>query len=156
LATKVKCQGRDEFIVLGWTPPEGTRRGLGSLHLGFHDEQRALHYVGGVGTGFSEQELGQFQRRLSRMATLSPEGLLLAGEAQRSPGCLPSLDLQQQKTRRTSLGQAEGVARRRHPLRGKLRAPSPAFFASPPPSTGSRHRAQGITGPSSGVKQTAP
>jgi bifunctional non-homologous end joining protein LigD len=77
---KVKCQGRDEFVVLGWTPPEGARRGLGSLHLGFHDERRGLHYVGGVGTGFSEQELGQLQRRLSRMATPPPEDLLLAGE----------------------------------------------------------------------------
>jgi bifunctional non-homologous end joining protein LigD len=77
---KVKCQGRDEFIVLGWTPPAGSRTGLGSIHLGFFDEQRGLHYVGGVGTGFSDQELRSLHRRLSRMVTTPPEGLLLAGE----------------------------------------------------------------------------
>ena len=32
---KVKCRGREELIVLGWTPPSGSRTGLGSLHLGY-------------------------------------------------------------------------------------------------------------------------
>ncbi|MCO6419009.1 DNA ligase D [Siccirubricoccus sp. KC 17139] len=77
---KVKCQGRDEFIILGWTPPAGSRQGLGSLHLGFHDQEGRLHYVGGVGTGFTEKELVTLSRRLSRMVTTPPEGLLLAGE----------------------------------------------------------------------------
>ena len=31
---KVKCRGREEFVVLGWTPPGGSRKGLGSLHRG--------------------------------------------------------------------------------------------------------------------------
>ena len=54
---KVKCHGREEFIVLGWTPPGGARPGLGSLHVGYYDRDGKLHYAGGVGTGFSEQEL---------------------------------------------------------------------------------------------------
>ena len=77
---KVKCQGRDEFIILGWTPPAGSRQGLGSLHLGFHDESGRLHYVGGVGTGFTEKELVSLRRRLGRLASTPPEGLLLAGD----------------------------------------------------------------------------
>ncbi|MBL6454662.1 DNA ligase D [Belnapia sp. T6] len=77
---KVKCQGRDEFIILGWTPPAGSRQGLGSLHLGFHDERGRLHYVGGVGTGFTEKELGALSRRLARLVSTPPDGLLLAGE----------------------------------------------------------------------------
>ena len=77
---KVKCQGREEFVVLGWTPPAGSRTGLGSLHLGFYDEQRRLRYVGGVGTGFSEAELRSLTRRLSAMPSTPPEGLLFAGE----------------------------------------------------------------------------
>lgn len=77
---KVKCQGRDEFIVLGWTPPAGSRTGLGSLHLGFRDEAGGLHYVGGVGTGFDEKELASLSRRLTRMPTTPPAGLLHAGE----------------------------------------------------------------------------
>ena len=77
---KVKCQGRDEFIILGWTPPAGSRQGLGSLHLGFHDESGRLHYIGGVGTGFTEKELTNLRRRLGRLASTPPEGLLLAGD----------------------------------------------------------------------------
>ncbi|WP_043360026.1 DNA ligase D [Belnapia sp. F-4-1] len=77
---KVKCQGRDEFVILGWTPPAGSRQGLGALHLGFHDDRARLHYVGGVGTGFSEKELASLSRRLARMVSTPPEGLLLAGE----------------------------------------------------------------------------
>jgi bifunctional non-homologous end joining protein LigD len=77
---KVKCQGRDEFIILGWTPPAGSRQGLGSLHLGFHDDGGRLHYIGGVGTGFTEKELADLRRRLGRLATTPPEGMLLAGD----------------------------------------------------------------------------
>ena len=77
---KVKCQGRDEFAILGWTPPAGSRQGLGALHLGFHDDRGRLHYAGGVGTGFSEKELASLSRRLARMVSTPPEGMLLAGE----------------------------------------------------------------------------
>ncbi len=34
---KVKCQGREEFVILGHTPPQGSRTGFGALHLGYHD-----------------------------------------------------------------------------------------------------------------------
>src|SRR5271165_5976298 len=41
---KAKCAGREELVVLGWTPPQGSRQGLGALHLGYRDEalSRAL------------------------------------------------------------------------------------------------------------------
>ncbi len=77
---KLKCGGREEFIVLGWTPPAGTRAGLGSLHLGFYDDEQNLHYVGGVGTGFNDQELGRLRRQLEPLAVRSPTPLLLSGE----------------------------------------------------------------------------
>ena len=77
---KVKCQGRDEFVVLGWTPPEGARRGLGSLHLGFYDDKGRTHYVGGVGTGFTDAELASLSRRLSKLASAPPDALMLAGD----------------------------------------------------------------------------
>jgi bifunctional non-homologous end joining protein LigD len=57
---KVKCSVRAAFVVLGWTPPRGNRRGIGALHLGYHDDQGRLRYAGGVGTGFTEQELEAF------------------------------------------------------------------------------------------------
>jgi bifunctional non-homologous end joining protein LigD len=77
---KVKCQGREEFVVLGWTPPAGSRTGLGSIHLGFYDSSGNLHYVGGVGTGFSDAELRSLTRRLTRLASTAPENLLYLDE----------------------------------------------------------------------------
>ena len=63
---KVKCLGREEFIVLGWTPPRGSRTGLGALHLGYYDPRHRLHYAGGVGTGFSEEELAALRKQIGR------------------------------------------------------------------------------------------
>jgi bifunctional non-homologous end joining protein LigD len=77
---KVKCQGREEFIVLGWTPPRGSRTGLGALHLGYYDPDHRLHYAGGVGTGFSDAELATLRDRLDALAADPPRGLLVAGD----------------------------------------------------------------------------
>jgi bifunctional non-homologous end joining protein LigD len=77
---KLKCQGREEFIVLGATPPAGSRQGLGALHLGFHDPDGKLHYAGGVGTGFTDAELKRLHARLETMAAPPPKGLLVAGD----------------------------------------------------------------------------
>ncbi len=77
---KVKCQNREEFVVLGWTPPGGSRSGLGSLHLGFYDPKGRLHYAGGVGSGFSEEELSWLRERLDRLAAPAPKGLLASDE----------------------------------------------------------------------------
>src|SRR5690606_24885860 len=35
---KVKCQKRQEFVVGGWTEPQGSRAGLGALLLGVHED----------------------------------------------------------------------------------------------------------------------
>jgi bifunctional non-homologous end joining protein LigD len=77
---KVKCQGREEFIVLGWTPPRGSRTGLGALHLGYYDRDHRLHYAGGVGTGFSDDELATLRRKLDELAASPPHDLLVAGD----------------------------------------------------------------------------
>jgi bifunctional non-homologous end joining protein LigD len=77
---KVKCQGREEFVVLGWTPPRGSRTGIGALHLGYHDHQGRLHYAGGMGTGFSDAELSRLRSRLDALTGAPPEGLMIAGD----------------------------------------------------------------------------
>ena len=77
---KVKCQGREEFIILGWTKPQGARSGLGSLHLGFYDAEHHLHYVGGCGSGFSDADLAVLTERLGSLAASAPKGLLLTEE----------------------------------------------------------------------------
>jgi bifunctional non-homologous end joining protein LigD len=77
---KLKCRGREELVVLGWTPPGGSRTGLGSLHLGYYDPQGKLHYAGGVGTGFSDDELGRLAERLAELASDPPKALVMAGD----------------------------------------------------------------------------
>lgn len=77
---KVKCQGREEFVVLGWTPPRGSRTGIGALHVGYYDATGRLHYAGGVGTGFSEDELQRLRARVDELAADPPRDLLVAGD----------------------------------------------------------------------------
>lgn len=78
---KVKCQGREEFVVLGFTKPGGRRAGLGSLQLGFWDAEGALHYAGGCGSGFSDEVLRDIAKTLASLrADGPPPGLLLTDE----------------------------------------------------------------------------
>ena len=50
---KVKCQHREEFVVLGWPDPEGRRPYLGALLLAYYDPEGRLVYAGRVGTGIA-------------------------------------------------------------------------------------------------------
>ncbi len=77
---KVKCAGREEFVVLGWTDPQRGRTSFGALHLGFYDATGALHYAGGVGSGFSAKELGRVRSKLDALAGAPPPSLLFAGD----------------------------------------------------------------------------
>src|SRR4029077_7374139 len=43
---KVKCVNREEFVVVGWTDPEGARPWLGALLLAYYDPDGRLIYVG--------------------------------------------------------------------------------------------------------------
>jgi len=63
---KVKCTGRKEFVIVGWTDPRGSRRYFGSLLRGYYDADGQLHYAGGVGTGFSQERLREVYKRLAR------------------------------------------------------------------------------------------
>jgi len=69
LWVKVKCQNRDEFVVVGWTDPEGARPWLGALLLAYYDPDGRLVYAGRVGTGIDYAELGRLWRRLKPLAT---------------------------------------------------------------------------------------
>ena len=78
---KVKCLGREEFVVLGWTPPGGSRRGIGGLALGFYDPKGNLHFAGVVGTGFSHRDLLHFREHFDALPAAPAGSLLVAGEA---------------------------------------------------------------------------
>jgi ATP-dependent DNA ligase len=53
---KSKCLNRAEFVIVGWTDPEGSRSSIGALLLGYYENGRLI-YAGRVGTGFSEKTL---------------------------------------------------------------------------------------------------
>ena len=73
---KVKCENREEFVVLGYTPPAGTRQGLGALQLGYHDEAGRLHFLGGCGTGYTARTLRGLADRLHALRDAAPDSLL--------------------------------------------------------------------------------
>jgi bifunctional non-homologous end joining protein LigD len=60
---KVKVHQEDEFILVGFTKPSGSRKYFGALLLGAYRNGK-LHYVGKVGTGFDEQTLASLYRKL--------------------------------------------------------------------------------------------
>ncbi len=65
---KVKNVGRQEFVIGGWQPGEGRRRGqIGSLLIGYYEDGE-LRYAGKVGTGFSERNLADLGERLEPLA----------------------------------------------------------------------------------------
>jgi bifunctional non-homologous end joining protein LigD len=66
---KSKCLNRAEFVVVGWSDPEGSRHLIGSLLLGYYDPAGRLIYAGRVGTGMSVQTLARLHRRLEPLAT---------------------------------------------------------------------------------------
>jgi DNA ligase D-like protein (predicted ligase) len=66
---KVKCLNREEFVVVGWTDPEGARPWLGALLLAYYDPDGRLVYAGRAGTGIDYAELERLWRRLQPLAT---------------------------------------------------------------------------------------
>jgi DNA ligase D-like protein (predicted ligase) len=66
---KSKCLNRAEFVVVGWSDPEGSRHLVGSLLLGYYDPEDRLIYAGRVGTGMSVKTLAMLHDRLEPLAT---------------------------------------------------------------------------------------
>lgn len=65
LWVKSKCLNREEFVVVGWTDPTGSRPRIGSLLLGYYTENGSLRYAGRAGTGITVAELKRLARRLA-------------------------------------------------------------------------------------------
>jgi bifunctional non-homologous end joining protein LigD len=60
---KLRVDRSADFVVVGFTLPEGSRVGFGALHLAAY-ESGALVYAGRAGSGFSEQQLQQVRAEL--------------------------------------------------------------------------------------------
>jgi len=60
---KLKCHNRQEFVVAGYTQPQGSRSHFGALLLGYYRDG-SLVYCGRVGTGFNQQTLRAVGKQL--------------------------------------------------------------------------------------------
>ncbi|MCU1118074.1 DNA ligase D [Stenotrophomonas muris] len=68
---KVKHEDTDEFVIVGYTAPRGSRVGFGSLLLATPDKE-GLRYVGRVGTGFDDENLRALLKALQPLAVKTP------------------------------------------------------------------------------------
>jgi bifunctional non-homologous end joining protein LigD len=67
---KFKCVNEQEFVIGGYTDPEGQRIGFGALLVGYYERGR-LKYAGKVGTGYDTLTLRSLQKRLAMIETAS-------------------------------------------------------------------------------------
>ncbi len=63
---KFKCANRQEFVIGGYTEPEGERIGFGALLIGYY-EKNNLKYAGKVGTGYDDETLERLSKKLSSL-----------------------------------------------------------------------------------------
>jgi bifunctional non-homologous end joining protein LigD len=66
---KLKCGQRQEFVIAGYTDPQGSRKGIGALLLGTYDKDGVLQYAGNVGSGFNHASLHDLKEKLDAITT---------------------------------------------------------------------------------------
>lgn len=64
---KLKCKLRQEFVIVGFTKPQGTRSGFGALLLAVNEEGSGLVYAGRVGTGFKQKMLDDMFKQMKAL-----------------------------------------------------------------------------------------
>jgi bifunctional non-homologous end joining protein LigD len=69
---KVKCRNRQEFVIIGFTDPDGSREGFGALLVGYYRPDGDLRYAGRVGTGFNAAQLVELRKQLQSLARVHP------------------------------------------------------------------------------------
>jgi bifunctional non-homologous end joining protein LigD len=81
---KIKCVRQQEFVIGGYTAPQGSRERLGALLVGYYDG-KSLRYAGKVGTGYDRRTLEYLHRRLvplHRLTSPFSEGPAPASDVQ--------------------------------------------------------------------------
>jgi bifunctional non-homologous end joining protein LigD len=60
---KLKCLNEQEFVIGGFTPPQGARQHFGALLVGYYEKKKFL-FAGKVGTGFDTKSLAALHKKL--------------------------------------------------------------------------------------------
>ncbi len=117
---KLRCGLRQEFVIGGYTDPQGSREGIGSLLLGVHDERGNLIYAGNVGTGFDRRMLTDLRGRLDALGSDTRPFAQPTGMDRRAHWVRPELLAE------VSFGQWTRTGRIRHSVFHGLRSDKPA------------------------------
>jgi len=59
---KLKCVAEQEFVIGGYTPPQGARKHFGAILVGYYKD-RDLVFAGKVGTGFTTKSLAALHKK---------------------------------------------------------------------------------------------
>jgi bifunctional non-homologous end joining protein LigD len=100
---KLKITLEQEFVIGGFTNPQGSRKFFGALLVGFYEKDKCL-FAGKVGTGFNETSLRALYRELDKI---------------RVPNC-PFVNLPEKKGDRWSPGLTASEMRKCHWVEAKL------------------------------------
>jgi bifunctional non-homologous end joining protein LigD len=68
---KIRADRTDDFAIVGFTRPKGSRSGFGALDLGAYDDGK-LVYAGRVGSGFTAAELTKVSEELEPQVRETP------------------------------------------------------------------------------------
>jgi ATP-dependent DNA ligase len=68
---KMKCEASQEFMIGGFTDPQGSRVGLGALLVGYFEGAEFV-FAGKVGTGFHTRMLLELRARLDALEIAKP------------------------------------------------------------------------------------
>ena len=64
---KLKCVDEQEFVIGGYTPPQGARKHFGAILVGYY-EKNMLVFAGKVGTGFTVKSLSMLHKKFQNEA----------------------------------------------------------------------------------------
>jgi len=90
---KMKIEASQEFVVGGFTDPQGARVGLGALLVGYH-EGGDFVFAGKIGTGFDTKLLNELRGRLDAMAVDTPPFTKATGLPRRGHWVRPEIVVQ--------------------------------------------------------------
>jgi bifunctional non-homologous end joining protein LigD len=64
---KLKCVNEQEFVIGGYTPPQGARKYFGATLVGYYGNNK-LRFAGKVGTGFTAKSLSVLHKKFQKEA----------------------------------------------------------------------------------------
>jgi len=64
---KLKCVSEQEFVIGGYTPPQGSRKYFGAILVGYY-ENKKLVFAGKVSTGFTAKSLSMLYKKFQKDA----------------------------------------------------------------------------------------